>query len=243
MKKMISKRVYLLLLTILAISASSCEQATAQNELKAEVFKQKLETTGNEILLDVRTPGEYSEGHLQDAINIDWNGDAFESEVVKLDKSKPVFVYCLAGSRSAAAAQKIRGMGFKEVYELKGGILKWRAAGLTEAGVNASSSKGMTNKEFEALLNTDKIVLVDFYATWCGPCKKMEPFLAEIAKEKAATVSVVRIDADANSKLATELKVTALPTIFIYNKQELVWHNVGFARKSDLINELNKIKN
>jgi thioredoxin len=242
MKKLISKRIYLLLIVILAISASSCEQATAQNELKAEAFKQKLESTGDEILLDVRTPGEYSEGHLQDALNIDWNGDAFETEAAKLDMSKPVFVYCLAGSRSAAAAEKMREMGFKQVYELKGGILKWRAAGLPEAGANTSSHKGMTAKAFEAKLNTDKIVLVDFYATWCGPCKKMEPFLAEIAKEKIATVTVVRIDADANSQLANELKVDKLPAIFIYNKQQLVWNHVGFVSKEEIVNKLNSIK-
>lgn len=231
-----------MLIVILAISASSCEQATAQNELKAEAFKQKLESTSDEILLDVRTPGEYSEGHLQDALNIDWNGDAFETEAAKLDKSKPVFVYCLAGSRSAAAAEKMREMGFKQVYELKGGILKWRAAGLPEAGANISAHKGMTAKEFEAKLNTDKIVLVDFYATWCAPCKKMEPFLAEIAKEKMTTVTLLRIDADANSQLANELKVDKLPAIFIYNKQQLVWSHVGFATKEEILNKLNNIK-
>lgn len=241
MKKLFFKPVYVFFVLLLTIAATSCDNATAKNELKAEEFKHMLDVTANKIVLDVRTPGEYAEGHLQEAMNIDWNGEVFESEAEKLDKSKPLFVYCLAGSRSAAAAEKLRKMGFKEVYELKGGILKWRASGFPEAGAS-NAVKGMTSKDFEAILNTDKKVLVDFYATWCGPCKQMEPSLKAIAQERDATVKVVRIDVDENPTLAAELKVDKLPTLFIYNKQQLVWHVVGFQRKSDLETALDAVK-
>lgn len=231
----------ILFIAVLSLSAGSCQSAPNGDQLKPEAFKQKLDGMSNEVVLDVRTPEEYAEGHLEGAMNVDWQGDNFEQGVSALDKSKPVFVYCLAGVRSAAAAKHLRGMGFKEVYDMEGGMLKWRAAGLPEAGAKAKAI-GMTIQEFEALLNTDKTVLVDFYATWCGPCKKMEPYLAEIAKEKATTVNVVRIDADANPQLAMELKVTALPTIFIYKKQELQWHNVGYTSKASLVEKLNAVK-
>ena len=84
-------------------------------------------------MLDVRTPAEYTQGHLSNARNIDWNGGEFEKSIAKLDKSKPVFVYCLSGGRSAAAASKMRSIGFREVYELSGGFAKWKAAKLPEA--------------------------------------------------------------------------------------------------------------
>jgi thioredoxin len=242
MKRIILKPIYLLFASIMLITAASCQQATAKNELKAGEFRQLLESTTSKVLLDVRTPEEFAEGHLKDATNIDWNGDAFEAGVEKLDKAKPVFVYCLAGSRSAAAAEKMRHMGFKEVYELKGGILKWRAAGFPEdAPLSASAKKGMTSKDFEELLKTDKIVIVDFYATWCGPCKQLEPILAEIAKENESIVKVLRIDIDANTTLANEMKIEKLPTIFMYKKQELAWYNVGMVRKSDLMTKLNEL--
>ncbi len=230
------KSFLLFFVVIVGLSAGSCQSAPAGNELKPESFKQKMDGMSNEILLDVRTPEEYNGGHLNGALNIDWNGDAFEAEVGKLDKSKPVFVYCLAGTRSAAAAKSMRNMGFKEVYELQGGIMKWRAAGLPESNTGTKPA-GMSTKDFEALLNTEKIVLVDFYATWCGPCKKMEPYLAEIKKENA-NVNVIRIDADENAMLAAELKVNALPTIFIYKNQQLTWHHVGYIGKDELVRKI-----
>lgn len=236
------KKIVTIIIAVISIlTTTSCQQASANNELKAAEFKQKMEAEKSKTLLDVRTPQEYSEGHLADAINIDWNGGNFDAEIAKLDKSKPVYVYCLAGSRSASAAAVMRKSGFKQVYEMKGGILKWRAEGLPEEG-GATKVAGMTQQEFEALLNTDKIVLVDFFATWCGPCKKMEPYLNEISKDMAATVNVVRIDADIHSSLATQLHVDALPTIFIYKNKQLVWHNVGYVSREDMIAKLKSIK-
>ena len=64
------------------------------------------------------------------AKNFDWNGEHFEHQVMGLDKTKPVFVYCLKGGRSASAASRLRDMGFKEVYELEGGTSNWQAAKL-----------------------------------------------------------------------------------------------------------------
>lgn len=236
------KKIITIIIAVISIlTTTSCQQASANNELKAAEFKQRMEAEKSKTLLDVRTPQEYSEGHLANAINIDWNGGNFDAEIAKLDKSKPVYVYCLAGSRSASAAAVMRKSGFKQVYEMKGGILKWRAEGLPEEG-GATKVAGMTQQEFEALLNTDKVVLVDFFATWCGPCKKMEPYLNEISKDMAATVNVVRVDADIHSSLATQLHVDALPTIFIYKNKQLVWHNVGYVSREDMIAKLKSIK-
>lgn len=243
MKKLMFKPFALIFAIVAVLAAASCQRASANNELKVAAFKQKLEATADKILLDVRTPGEYSEGHLAGALNIDWRGSNFDAEVAKLDKSKTVFVYCLSGGRSASAASAMRNMGFKQVYEMQGGMIKWRSEGLPEeGGTSAGVAKGMTTQEFEALLNTDKTVLIDFYATWCAPCKKMEPYLAEISKDMGATVSVVRIDADANSTIATEMKVSALPTVLIYKNKQLVWSNVGFVSREDMIAKLKSIQ-
>ena len=80
-------------------------------------------------LVDVRTPGEYAEGHLKGAVNININAGDFEQQLSRLNKDVPVFVYCRSGGRSARAAGKMESMGFKKVYNMDGGITAWGAAG------------------------------------------------------------------------------------------------------------------
>ncbi|MBT8235800.1 MAG: rhodanese-like domain-containing protein [Bacteroidia bacterium] len=75
----------------------------------------------NALLIDVRTPEEYSLGHLNEAININWYDIDFKDRIGALDRSKTVYVYCKAGGRSAKAAAVFRELGFKDVVNLEGG--------------------------------------------------------------------------------------------------------------------------
>lgn len=99
--------------------------ARAQNLLAADSFEQKLRLTPGAQLLDVRTREEFSVGHIQGSVNIDYYNAAFRKRINKLDKSRPLFVYCRSGSRSAKAVAILLEEGFREIYELKGGILLW----------------------------------------------------------------------------------------------------------------------
>lgn len=228
------KKTKLLLLLFVALFLDNCnssgQQQTSYN-LSATEFAEKMNELSKAPVLDVRTPEEFSNGHLQRAKNIDWNGSNFESEIGAFDKSKPVLVYCLSGGRSGSAAAKMRNMGFKEVYEMNGGIMKWRAANLPEENTNTG---GMTMAEFDALLNTDKKVLIDFYADWCGPCKKMAPYLETMKTEMADSVVIVRINADSNQSLAKQLNVDALPTLLLFRTKNISWRYTGFINKEEL---------
>ena len=84
-------------------------------------------------LLDVRTSDEFKSGHLEKATNLNINNAQFEMECNKLDKAKPVLVYCYSGARSHRAAGMLRQKGFK-VHELKGGMEAWQEEGLPVAG-------------------------------------------------------------------------------------------------------------
>ncbi len=81
-------------------------------------------------LVDVRTTNEFTEGHLKGALNICVTCDGFESNIKKLDKTKPVYVYCRSGHRSGNAAKILLKMGFKEIHDMDGGILAWQANNL-----------------------------------------------------------------------------------------------------------------
>jgi thioredoxin 1 len=117
------------LLLIIALAAG-CSRGQNKNVLAPQAFAEKIKTATESTLIDVRTPGEFADGHIAGAKNYDWNGEHFEHQVMGLDKSKPVLVYCLKGGRSASAASRLRGMGFKEVYELEGGTSAWSGANM-----------------------------------------------------------------------------------------------------------------
>ena len=108
----------------LMVALFSCGTGEAQKSvsLGPQEFEKQLATEGERILLDVRTPGEFVERHLAGALNIDNNGPDFNSRIGNLDKTQPVYVYCLSGGRSAAAAPTLNDKGVNKVYGMKGGI-------------------------------------------------------------------------------------------------------------------------
>lgn len=92
-------------------------------------------------LVDVRTPGEWSEGIIAGARLMDFNGTGFRSELSTLDKDRPVYVYCAAGGRSHKAYEMMKEMGFKEVYDLGGGMGAWRSAGREVAPASSAAKE------------------------------------------------------------------------------------------------------
>jgi len=132
--------------------------------------------------------------------------------------------------------------GFKEVYELEGGIMKWKASNLPvvidAAPTEDASIEDMSLEEFKKLLQTDKYVLVDFYAAWCGPCKQMEPDLKDIAETMKDKVIVIRIDVDKNPTISKHFEIESLPTIQIYKNQKLIWEDMGYKTKKQLMHQL-----
>jgi rhodanese-related sulfurtransferase len=105
-------------------------QSKDKNLLSINDFEAKLQDNiGFAQLIDVRTPEEYMRGHLKRAINLNFNNDNFEDIVkAKLDKTRPVFVYCFSGRRSTDAATFLRDLGFIEVYDMAGGFAKWTSS-------------------------------------------------------------------------------------------------------------------
>lgn len=232
----------LLPLFVLLFAFSSCHsQQAADNTttFEAPVYAEMMASNQDGIVLDVRTPQEFEKGHLDRAQNMDYNAKDFEESFSKLDKSKTIFIYCLSGGRSAGAAKLMRKAGFKTVYELNGGLLSWRAANLPEASNNKVASTGMSKADFEKLLQSDKVVLVDFYADWCAPCKKMKPWIDELEQSRQQDLKVLRIDADANSELCKLLGIDGLPVLQVYKGGKMTWNNLGYISKEAVLPQLN----
>ncbi len=81
-------------------------------------------------LIDVRTPEEFAEGHLDNALNINISETDFITEVEKLNLDEPIYLYCRSGKRSAKASLILKDVGFKEIYDMEGGFLHWESDGL-----------------------------------------------------------------------------------------------------------------
>ena len=118
------KTIVLLVITVMTLSCQSQSDPKIK-VLPTATYKEAI-AKGNVQIVDVRTPEEFSEGAISNAININVNGESFESDIQKLDKNQPVYVYCRSGARSQKAAEKMIALGFTQVIDLEGGYLSWQ---------------------------------------------------------------------------------------------------------------------
>jgi len=92
--------------------------------------------------------------------------------------------------------------------------------------------------KFSDIVGQERPTLVDFYATWCGPCKAMHPILKEVAKEVGDSAKVLKIDIDKNQALAHKLNIKSVPTLAIYKRGKVVWRQSGGMSKGQLVKKL-----
>jgi len=93
---------------------------------------------------------------------------------------------------------------------------------------------------FSDLIQSDKPVLVDFYADWCGPCKAMDPVIQEVAKELTGKVRIIKINIDKNTSAAQAYSVMAVPTYILFRKGNILWRHAGMIDKSSLVKVLHQ---
>ena len=122
------KKIVYTLVCSLGLLVTGClneEKASAEIKLVSAEEMQYILQQEDVQLVDVRSSEDYERGHIANSQNIDFSSPTFEEDVKKLDKSKPVILYCKSGKRSAECAKKLKEAGFKKIYDLDGGISKW----------------------------------------------------------------------------------------------------------------------
>jgi thioredoxin 1 len=93
---------------------------------------------------------------------------------------------------------------------------------------------------FIDIIESDKPVLVDFYADWCGPCKAMNPIIKEVAKASEGKARVIKVDIDKSEQAARAYQVQAVPTFIIFKKGKIVWRHSGMIDRNSLMNILDQ---
>jgi thioredoxin len=227
---------FLLWFLFTACDHTSSQAGEEQTVLPASTFDQKLHELKEVQLVDVRTPEEFNGGYIKGAVNMNFNADDFAANIERLDKEKPVMVYCKAGGRSARAAEQLKKAGFKKIYDLDGGIMAWENAKLpleNQAPVSPTANR-FTPGDFDLLLSGKELMLVDFYANWCEPCKRMEPVLQKLAETYKGKVEIVRINVDEAVDLSKKINIEGLPVVCTYKKGTEVKRVRGEQTEKDL---------
>lgn len=230
----------------IAITAAACAQTNQDKKAKADTqisepllltssqFDQKMNELSNEQLIDVRTPEEFEAGYIAGAINVNIYDQDFLQQINNFDKSKPVMVYCKAGGRSADAAEQLKSAGFTEIYDLSGGIMSWTNNNLPVATTKPTIADKFTEEDYAKLIASPLPLLIDYYAPWCGPCKKMEPALEKLKKEFEGKVNVVRINVDDATALAKSLKIENIPVITSHKNGKEIAKTTGFQSEEQM---------
>lgn len=91
------------------------------------------------------------------------------------------------------------------------------------------------NSSFDNIINSEKPVLVDFFATWCGPCKVLGPILKEVKDNLGDRISIIKIDVDKNQQVASQYQVRGVPTMILFQNGKQLWRQSGVLQKGDII--------
>ncbi len=95
---------------------------------------------------------------------------------------------------------------------------------------------------FNEMIQSEKPVLVDFFAEWCGPCKMMSPILKEVKDSLGDEVTIIKVDVDKNPQAAAAYQVQGVPTLIVFKKGQALWRQSGVVPKAGLVNILQQFK-
>lgn len=223
------QRLFLALALLLSGSSLMAQQ---KQVVDAPEFDADIRQPGVQVF-DVRTAGEFKTGHLPHALQADYTKkEEFMDRVQYLDKKKTVYIYCLSGGRSSAAAKWMRENGFGDVVELQGGINAWKQAGKPVEGAVVSGSQ-MSVANFNQSVNVKELVLVDVGAVWCPPCRQMEPVLESFFK-KHQEVKKVFVDGGKDQDVMKSINAEKLPTFIFYKNGKEIERKQGVMKLEEL---------
>ena len=95
-------------------------------------------------------------------------------------------------------------------------------------------------EKFNDIINREQLTLVDFFATWCGPCKQMHPVLEQLKQELGDSIRIVKLDVDKNETLANAYRIQSVPTLMLFRSGQVVWRQSGALRLNDLQSVINQ---
>jgi rhodanese-related sulfurtransferase len=227
-----------LLFFTLIFSISCSNKNTLVFEKKDILSLDKVLNDTDIIILDVRTSKEINAGYIPNSTFIDYYDKNFENKINLIDRSKKIFTLCKSGGRSFKAAEILSKNGFRNVYNLEGGFMRWKANNMSYdiniVNNDSSNSDQISEKSLDSLIENNTNTLIYISTKWCSPCKKMEPIIDKFVDDNGS-LKVIKIDLDANTYAQEKFDVKSLPALVLYENNSVVWHKNGIIAYDDLI--------
>lgn len=234
----------LLFISVLSIllSGAACSENPQTIQVNSHEFN-KLISESDGVLLDVRTQREFKNGHIENSGQLNFYAFDFRKRLLLLPKDKPVYLYCNTGYRSNKAADFLLKNGYTQVYNLQHGIMEWEQEDLpvtVDPDAQPDTDDLFATSDFEQLILSDSLVLIDFYAPWCGPCRQMMPMIDSLKVDYHERIQIVKINADASKKLMRDLKMVTVPYFALYHRGALIFEHKGLIEREQLTAILEK---
>lgn len=223
--------------TILIIAAATLVGACnsgQKNVVSPEDFSKQLKNKASAVVLDVRSPEEFAMGYIEGARNINVNAPDFSNQVASIDKNSTVYVYCKSGSRSAKASGILKDLGYSNVVDLDGGILAWERQGFEVKGKRVPPQTSYTMASFNKEVQSSNLILVDFYADWCGPCKRMAPHIETMKRKYGDNLKVLKVDTDRSPEVSKIFEIRSIPLVKVYKDGKEVYDRMGYHSEEEL---------
>ena len=228
---------------ITAFSFLSLTTAFAQQEnhdlITIDSFSAKISKQQTPQIVDVRTPEEFTINHINGATYVNLKEENHLDALKNFDKTKPVFIYAIQNSRPDILAAELHTNGYKEVYELKGGIAAWIGSGNP---YYTSVKNNLSVADYNKTLTDNKIVLVEIGTKYCGLCAKAKVIVDSLQND--GSYKVVQLELYNNPQLVAQLgEVPSVPTLLLYKDGQIVWKRSGLTfNKYDITTEIAKAK-
>lgn len=95
-------------------------------------------------------------------------------------------------------------------------------------------------EKFNEMINGEQLTLVDFFATWCGPCKMMQPILEQLKEKMGDDIRILKVDVDKNEALSMQYRIQSVPTLMLFKKGEMLWRQSGAMSLNDLMQKISQ---
>lgn len=238
-------KITVLIIIVFAFFNTNAQTPKLENgviQVNEEKFK-NLINNHDGTFLDVRTKSEYSAEHIENAGQLNYYALDFKKKLLLLPKNQDIYLYCNTGYRSQKAGEILVKNGFKNVYNLEHGIMGWNLKELPVVEGDKSlliKENSMNVDEFKNLIASEKLVFIDFYAPWCGPCRKMMPMIDSLKTEYHEKIKIVKVNSDVSKKLVKELRLVGVPYLVLYKNNEKLFERSRMATREELIFEFKK---